>query len=149
MSDGHIVKRRWDRESTIKLAGGFTTYFHPQRTIMNKKTSQPSSEKPKGSSTTSVGLPPIIGMVGSGAFFVTLFSLANTNQEGYDQFRKCHGNCVNGILHFVGMPLAVSGVFLIVRSVSDNAEFTRHLSFIVMTRYLCSTPGPNAYTYGL
>lgn len=82
------------------------------------------------------GLPPLLGMIGSIAFFVTLFSLANPNPEGYAQFRKCHGNCVNGILHFLGMPLAVSGVFLIVRSVSDSPDFTRHLSFCVTTAYL-------------
>ena len=34
------------------------------------------------------------------------------------------------------MPLAVSGVFLIVRCVSDHSEFTRHLSFVVTTIYL-------------
>lgn len=82
------------------------------------------------------GLPSIVGMIGSIIFFLTLFSLANPDKDGYEQFRKCHGNCVNGILHFVGMPLAVSGVFLIVRSVSDHAEFTRHLSFVVTTTYL-------------
>lgn len=84
----------------------------------------------------SRGLPPIIGMIGSIIFFLTLFSLANPDKQGYDQFRKCHGNCVNGILHFLGMPLAVSGVFLIVRSVTDHPEFTRHLSFVVTTSYL-------------
>ena len=78
----------------------------------------------------------MVGMIGSIVFFMTLFSLANPNREGYEQFRKCHGNCVNGILHFIGMPLAVSGVFMIVRSVSDHAEFTRHLSFVVTTTYL-------------
>jgi hypothetical protein len=82
------------------------------------------------------GLPPIVGMIGSIIFFLVLFALADPNQEGYDQFRKCHGNCVNGILHFLGMPLAVSGVFLIVRSVSDHSDFTRSLSFLVTTTYL-------------
>lgn len=82
------------------------------------------------------GLPPIIGMIGSIIFFMILFALADPNQEGYKQFRKCHGNCVNGLLHFLGMPLAVSGVFLIVRSVSDHSDFTRHLSFVVTTTYL-------------
>ena len=82
------------------------------------------------------GLPPILGKLGSVAFFLTLFALANPDKEGYEQFRKCHGNCVNGLLHSIGMPLAVSGVFLIVRSVSDAPEFTRHLSFLVTTRYL-------------
>lgn len=77
-----------------------------------------------------------MGKVGAVVFFVTLFELANPDKEGYDQFRKCHGNCVNGLLHFIGMPLAVSGVFLIVRSVSDSPEFTRHLSFLVTSRYL-------------
>ena len=67
---------------------------------------------------------------------MTLFALASPDKEGYEQFRKCHGNCVNGLLHFIGMPLAVSGVFLIVRSVSDAPEFARHLSFLVTTRYL-------------
>lgn len=82
------------------------------------------------------GLNPQIGMAGSIFFFVALFSLANPNQEGYDQFRKCHGNCVNGVLHAIGMPLAVSGVFLVVRSASDSPEFTRHLQFCVTTAYL-------------
>jgi hypothetical protein len=81
-------------------------------------------------------LPPTIGMAGSIAFFVTLFSLANPNKEGYAQFRECHGNCVNGVLHAIGMPLAVSGVFLVVRSVSDGPQFTRHLQFCVVTAYL-------------
>lgn len=82
------------------------------------------------------GLQPEIGMVGSILFFVALFSLAIPNQEGYEMFRKCHGNCVNGVLHAIGMPLAVSGVFLVVKSVSDSAEFTRHLQFCVTTGYL-------------
>lgn len=82
------------------------------------------------------GLPPSVGMIGSIIFFVILFTLADPNQEGYEQFRKCHGNCVNGILHFLGMPLAVAGVFLIIRSVSDHSEFTRYLSFAVTTTYL-------------
>eukprot|EP00934_Nitzschia_sp_Nitz4_P000699 Nitzschia sp. Nitz4//scaffold20_size174350//48846//49506//NITZ4_002088-RA/size174350-snap-gene-0.238-mRNA-1//-1//CDS//3329541767//699//frame0 len=83
-----------------------------------------------------VGLPPSLGKAGSVAFFATLFSLADKNPDGYAMFRKCHSNCVNGILHFVGMPLAVSGVFLIIRSVSDSADFTRYLSFCVTTGYL-------------
>lgn len=69
-------------------------------------------------------------------FFVALFSLANPDQEGYKQFRKCHGNCVNGVLHAIGMPLAVSGVFLIVRFLSNSAEFTKHVQFCVTTSYL-------------
>ena len=85
---------------------------------------------------SSGGLPPILGKIGSIVFFVTLFGLANPNKDGYELFRKCHGNCVNGWLHFLGMPLAVSGVFFIVRGVSHSAEFTRHLSFMVTTRYL-------------
>eukprot|EP00980_Cylindrotheca_fusiformis_P011643 scaffold2751_cov131-Cylindrotheca_fusiformis.AAC.10 len=84
----------------------------------------------------SHGLKPEIGMVGSILFFATLFSLANPNQEGYEQFRKCHGNCVNGVLHAIGMPLAVSGVFMVVRSATDSPEFTRHLQFCVVTAYL-------------
>lgn len=103
---------------------------------MSTKTSLKSVPKPAKARLASRGLPPILGMIGSIAFFIVLFSLAIPNKEGYDTFRKCHGNCVNGILHFVGMPLAVSGVFLIVRSVSDHAEFTRHLSFCVTTTYL-------------
>ena len=87
--------------------------------------------------STRQGLPPSLGMAGSIAFFATLFSLAIPNQKGYAQFRKCHGNCVNGILHALGMPLAVSGVFLVVRSVSDGPQFTRHLQFCVVTAYLC------------
>jgi hypothetical protein len=82
------------------------------------------------------GLPPALGMVGSIVFFATLFALANKDQQGYDQFRKCHGNCVNGVLHAIGMPIAVSGVFLIVRSVTDSPIFTRHLQFAVTTGYL-------------
>ena len=82
------------------------------------------------------GLPPELGKAGSIVFFATLFSLANTNIDGYEQFRKCHGNCVNGLLHAIGMPLAVSGVFLIVRSVSDSPEFTRFLQACVTTGYL-------------
>lgn len=82
------------------------------------------------------GLPPTVGMIGSIAFFLALFGLASKDIDGYEQFRKCHGNCVNGILHFVGMPVAVSGVFLIVRGASDDPDFTRHLSFCVTTGYL-------------
>lgn len=81
-------------------------------------------------------LPPLLGMAGSIAFFAVLFNLADPNMDGYEQFRKCHGNCVNGILHAIGMPLAVSGVFLIIRAVSDSPEFTRTLQFLVVTRYL-------------
>lgn len=95
-----------------------------------------SSKVPHKSTRGGGGLPPILGKLGSIAFFITLFSLANPDKEGYEQFRKCHGNCVNGLLHFIGMPLAVSGVFLIVRSVSDSPEFTRHLSFLVTSHYL-------------
>jgi uncharacterized membrane protein YGL010W len=84
----------------------------------------------------SQGLKPEIGMIGSIIFFVALFSLADPNEEGYEQFRKCHGNCVNGVLHAVGMPLAVSGVFMVVRSATDSPEFTRHLQFCVTTAYL-------------
>lgn len=87
-------------------------------------------------SNTVQGLPPKIGMLISIAFFIILFSLANTNQEGYDQFRKCHGNCVNGILHAIGMPIAVSGVFLVIRSASNGPHFTRYLQFFVITGYL-------------
>lgn len=89
--------------------------------------------------TTTVyqrGLPPSLGVAGSVVFFLTMFSLAQPNEQGYEQFRKCHRHCVNGLLHFVGMPPAVSGVFLIVRSVTDSADFTRHLQFIVMSAIL-------------
>lgn len=82
------------------------------------------------------GLPPLVGKLGSIAFFATLFALADTDARGYEIFRKCHGNCVNGILHFIGMPLAVSGVFLIVRSASDSPTFTRIVQGIVTSRYL-------------
>lgn len=81
-------------------------------------------------------LPPWLGKVGSVVFFLTLFRLAHKDAHGYAEFRKCHGNCVNGILHAIGMPMAVSGVFLIVRSVSDSPTFTRHLQFVVTTAYL-------------
>lgn len=82
------------------------------------------------------GLPSTLGMVGSIAFFLTLFGLANPDQSGYEQIRKCHRNCMNGLLHFGGMPIAVSGVFLIMRGVSDSAEFTRHLSIGVASAFL-------------
>lgn len=82
------------------------------------------------------GLPPTLGKILSIAFFVALFSLAEPDQEGYAQFRKCHGNCVNGVLHAIGMPLAVSGVFLVIRSMSDGPHFTRYLQFCVITAYL-------------
>jgi len=78
---------------------------------------------------------PIIGKAGSIAFFVTLFALANKDSEGYEQFRKCHQNCVNGLLHFVGMPPAVAGVFMIVRAASDSPSFTRYLQFTVTSCY--------------
>ena len=81
-------------------------------------------------------LPPTLGKIGSVVFFATLFSLANPDRDGYNEFRKCHGNCINGILHAIGMPLAVSGVFLIVRSVADSAIFTRHIQIVVTTAYL-------------
>jgi hypothetical protein len=84
----------------------------------------------------SQGLTPALGKVGAIVFFITLFSMAHKNQEGYDQFRKCHGNCMNGVLHAIGMPCAVSGVFLIVRSVSDSPQFTRILQACVTTSYL-------------
>jgi hypothetical protein len=98
----------------------------------------PNTKSPSlsSSSSSSRSLPPIAGQVGSILFFVALFSLANPNQEGYNQFRKCHGNCINGYLHAIGMPLAVSGVFLVVRAVSDNADFTRHVHIVVTTAYL-------------
>jgi uncharacterized membrane protein YGL010W len=77
-----------------------------------------------------------VGMIGSILFFVTLFSQANPSAEGYAQFRKCHGNCVNGVLHAIGMPLAVSGVFMVVRSVSDSPQFTRQVQVCVTSVYL-------------
>jgi hypothetical protein len=82
------------------------------------------------------GLNPAHGVLGSITFFLTLFSLANPNQEGYEQFRKCHGNCFNGVLHAIGMPIAVSGVFLVVRAASDSPEFTRKLQLCVVSAYL-------------
>lgn len=81
-------------------------------------------------------LPPTLGKIGSIAFFVTLFALAQKDAQGYEVFRKCHRNCVNGVLHAIGMPLAVSGVFFIVRSVSDSSSFTRHVQIAVTTAYL-------------
>ena len=81
-------------------------------------------------------LPPTLGKIGAIVFFVTLFSMAHPGQDGYNEFRKCHGNCINGILHAIGMPMAVSGVFLIVRSASDSAIFTRHVQIAVTTAYL-------------
>lgn len=119
--------------TTPKLSEQFLILKVVQVSLVRSITMSTSSLK---TSPSTRGLPPIVGMIGSIAFFLTLFSLANPNREGYAQFRKCHGNCVNGILHFVGMPMAVSGVFLIVRSVSDHPEFTRHLSFVVTTSYL-------------
>ena len=80
--------------------------------------------------------PPLLGQVGAVIFFAILFANAHPTADGYAQFRKCHGNCVNGILHAIGMPLAVQGVFLIIRSVSDAAEFTRYLQCTVVTLYL-------------
>ena len=79
------------------------------------------------------GLPPYLGKLGSLLFFVAMFVLAEPNQNGYAQFRKCHGNCVNGLLHAIGMPPAVAGVFLIIRSVSDCATFTRYLQGSILT----------------
>jgi hypothetical protein len=87
-------------------------------------------------SSRTGGLPPILGQIGSFVFFAALFSFAHTDADGYEMFRKCHGNCVNGLLHLVGMPLAVSGVFLIVRAASNHPIFTRLLQFLVVTRYL-------------
>ena len=81
-------------------------------------------------------LPPTLGKVGSILFFVTLFSLAHKDSTGYEEFRKCHGNCTNGLLHFVGMPPAVSGVFMIVRAASNSPSFTRALQWLVTSYYL-------------
>jgi hypothetical protein len=88
------------------------------------------------SSFLPVSLPPLWGKIGSVLFFMTLFVLAKENSEGYEEFRKCHGNCINGLLHFVGMPPAVSGVFLIVRGVSNSPTFTRLLQSVVTSSYL-------------
>jgi hypothetical protein len=87
-------------------------------------------------SLLKASLPPWLGKIGSILFFFTLFSLAKEDAEGYEAFRKCHGNCINGLLHFVGMPPAVAGVFLIVRGVSDSPTFTRLLQSAVTTCYL-------------
>jgi uncharacterized membrane protein YGL010W len=86
--------------------------------------------------STAVVLPPTVGKVGAILFFMALFAAADTNRSGYEQFRKCHGNCVNGILHAIGMPIAVSGVFLIVRSASGSAIFSRCIHVTVTTAYL-------------
>ena len=80
---------------------------------------------------------PTIGKIGSIIFFVTLFLLCNPNIDGYNEFRKCHGNCMNGILHSIGMPLAVSGVMCIVHGLRGcNPNFTRNVQSIVVTLYL-------------
>lgn len=84
----------------------------------------------------SYNLPPRIGQVGSIVFFLCLFWLAQPDLSGYNEFRKCHSNCLNGVLHGLLMPPAVSGVFLIVRSVSNNSAFTRQLQIVVTTAYL-------------
>jgi len=81
-------------------------------------------------------LPPTLGKFGSVVFFFALFSSADKDKGGYEQFRKCHGNCINGLLHAIGMPLAVSGVFTIVRAVSASSGFTRVLQSCVTTGYL-------------
>jgi hypothetical protein len=81
-------------------------------------------------------LPPKLGKFGSVLFFTALFSLAHRDSTGYEEFRKCHGNCINGLLHFVGMPPAVSGVFMIVRAATNSASFTRMLQWLVTSYYL-------------
>jgi hypothetical protein len=90
----------------------------------------------KQATALNMRLPPSVGTVGSVLFFVALFSLSNPDREGYEQFRRFHGNCANGYLHAIGMPMAVSGVFLLVRSASDGPNFTRHLQLCVTTAYL-------------
>ena len=77
-----------------------------------------------------------IGKVLSITFFVALFTFCEPTLDGYNTFRKCHGNCMNGILHSIGMPLAVSGVFCIVRGLSNNSNFTRQLQCFVTTLYV-------------
>ncbi|KAL3914918.1 MAG: hypothetical protein SGILL_005887 [Bacillariaceae sp.] len=94
------------------------------------------SASQQSTSTQLPSLPPLLGKFGSIVFFLALFGLAHKNIDGYEQFRKCHGNCVNGLLHFVGMPPAVAGVFLIVRAASNNAGFTRLLQSVVTSYYL-------------
>lgn len=81
-------------------------------------------------------LDPSIGKIGATLFFVLLFSLSEHDIQGYEKFRKCHSNCVNGICHAIGMPMAVSGVFMIVRAASDSAQFTRVIQTLVVTLYL-------------
>ncbi len=83
-----------------------------------------------------MSINPSIGKVGSIVFFLLLFSLAQPDEDGYNTFRKCHSNCMNGILHAIGMPLAVSGVFLFVRAASACSTFTRHVQVCVTTFYL-------------
>jgi hypothetical protein len=90
----------------------------------------------RSTSLSSMSLPPSWGKIGSILFFTILFVLAKKNSEGYEEFRKCHGNCINGLLHFVSMPAAVSGVFFIVRGVSTSPTFTRLLQSAVTTCYL-------------
>mmetsp|Transcript_27611 Transcript_27611/g.32217 ORF Transcript_27611/g.32217 Transcript_27611/m.32217 type:complete len:211 (-) Transcript_27611:418-1050(-) len=100
-------------------------------TMTKETTSTKAKDKP------SPFPPPLFGKAFSIAFFAVLFGLANPSTGGYEEFRKCHGNCINGILHAIGMPLAVSGVFLVIRAVTDSPDFTRTLQFLVVTGYLC------------
>jgi hypothetical protein len=112
-------------------------HSYPLVITHGKMTKQPSPSLTSSRSIFStLELPPVVGMIGSILFFVALFSLSNPNAEGYAQFRKCHGNCVNGVLHAIGMPLAVSGVFMVVRSVSDSPSFTRQVQICVTSAYL-------------
>lgn len=112
-------------------------YLYRKRAKKSRMMSNDSSRYPSKQTQESwPSLPPWLGKTGSIVFFLTLFSLAHKDAGGYAEFRKCHGNCVNGILHAIGMPLAVSGVFMIVRSATDSPVFTRHIQFVVTTAYL-------------
>ena len=124
------------RSRKVRYSLSCPLFINPHFTLPAASKKSTMTQVSKQQTKKNNGLPPSLGIAGSIAFFMTLFSLANSNKEGYEQFRKCHGNCVNGVLHAIGMPLAVSGVFLVVRSVSDGPQFTRHLQFSVVTAYL-------------
>lgn len=93
--------------------------------------------KPKFSSGAQPQyFPPIaVGVAGSIIFFATLFGSADPTDNGYSEFRKCHMNCVNGILHAFLMPAAVCGVFFLVRAFTASSSFTRWLQAVVTSLY--------------
>ena len=83
----------------------------------------------------SFSLPTSLGKLGSIFFFVALFALADPTPHGLQVFRKCHQNCISGVLHGILMPVAVCGVFCIVRAVSDDKIFTRWIQFVIVALY--------------